>query len=104
MRKNIILKSISRLSIALVMAVVASGCVYSKVTSPLDTDVAETKLGDKVGRSSNHSVLWLFAWGDAGTQAAAENGGITTIRHLDKEYYFVFFGAYSRATTIAYGD
>ncbi|MEE9127373.1 MAG: TRL domain-containing protein, partial [Planctomycetota bacterium] len=51
------------------------GCLYAKVTVPLDTDLQETNLGDKTGKSLFQSVLWLFAWGDAGTQAAARDGG-----------------------------
>ena len=30
------------------------------------------RLGDKVGTSTLKSVLWMVAWGDAGTQAAAK--------------------------------
>jgi hypothetical protein len=81
-----------------------SGCVYTKVTLPLDTDVNQTELGSKVGRASVRSVLGAVAWGDAGTKAAAENGNITTIRHLDQEQLVVLFGAYARYTTLCYGD
>ena len=81
-----------------------SGCVYSKVKAPLDTDVENTSLGSKVGQASNYSVLWLVAWGDAGTQAAASNGGISVVKHLDIEQQIILFGAFSRMTTIAYGD
>ncbi len=81
-----------------------SGCVYTKVTLPLDTDVNQTELGSKIGRASARSVLGAVAWGDAGTKAAAENGNITTIRHLDQEQLIVLFGAYARYTTVCYGD
>lgn len=81
-----------------------SGCVYTKVTLPLDTDVNQTELGSKIGKASARSVLGAVAWGDAGTKAAAENGNITTIRHLDQEQLVVLFGAYARYTTICYGD
>ena len=57
-----------------------------------------------MGRSQAHSVLWLVAWGDAGTQAAAKAGGIKTINHLDAEFFLVLVGLYSRRTTIAYGE
>lgn len=81
-----------------------SGCIYAKVKLPLDTDVSQTQLGKRVGRSSVYSVLWLVAWGDAGVAAAAENGNIRTINHLDTEHFSFLFGLYSRQTTIAYGD
>ena len=80
-----------------------SGCLYANVTSPLDTDVSTTRLGDKVGRSKSHSVFALVAWGDSGTASAAKNGGIETITHLDNHYYVILFGAYSYRETIAYG-
>lgn len=71
---------------------------------PLDTDVNNTELGAKTGKSSAQSVMWLVAWGDAGTEAAARNGGITTIRHMDVERYFLLFGLYAKTTTVVYGD
>ncbi len=49
-------------------------------------------------------MLWLFAWGDAGAAAAAKNGGITTMTHMDRELYGILFGIYTRTTTIVYGD
>lgn len=81
-----------------------SGCVYTNVKQPLDTDVATTTLGTKVGTAQNESVLWMVAWGDAGTAAAAKNGGIRTINHMDQEVFLILFGLYTRTTTIVYGD
>lgn len=81
-----------------------SSCVYSKVVFPLDEDVNVTSLGSKVGRASNHSILWLVAWGDAGTAAAAKDADITVIKHMDMEQYVILFGLYTKYTTIAYGD
>lgn len=91
-------------TLLLSLLLVCSGCVYANVRYPLDTDLDKTKLGSKIGRSSMHGVLWMFSWGDGGTKAAAEDGNITTINHLDREVYAVFFGAYVKRTTIAYGD
>ena len=92
------------LAAVILAALPMSGCLYTKIRTPLDTDVASTTLGSKVGTSENQSVLWLVAWGDGGTAAAAKNGGIQTINHMDTEIYFVLFGLYSRTTTIVYGD
>ena len=80
------------------------GCLYAHVKIPLDTDLNQTKLGSKVGTASNHSVLWLVSWGDASTNAAAKQGGITTINHADQEYLSVLWLVYGRQTTIVYGD
>ncbi len=85
-------------------AVLFSGCMYGKVRYPLDRDVDQTRLGDKVGRSSVHSIAWLVSWGDAGTAKAAQNADIRIINHLDGEYFILLGGLYARHTTIAYGD
>lgn len=82
----------------------ASGCIYTDVKIPLDTNLELTTLGTKTGESSAQSVLWLFAWGDSGTQAAAQAGGITTLLHADQKVFSVLFGLYSQQTTVVYGD
>jgi len=82
----------------------APGCLYAHVRTPLDTDLATTKLGSKTGESTARSLLWLFAWGDAGTAAAAKDGGLTTLNHMDAEVLVVLFGLYTETTTIVYGD
>lgn len=81
-----------------------SGCAYLNVRVPLDTDVLETRLGTKVGKASMHSILGLVSWGDAGTEAAAKDGDLQVVNHLDREYFMILFGLYGRSTTIAYGD
>jgi hypothetical protein len=81
-----------------------SGCVYTHVLTPYDTNLDKTVLGQKQGKAATESVLWLVAWGDASTNAAAKQGGITTINHMDREVLFVLFGLYSKTTTIVYGE
>jgi hypothetical protein len=89
----------------LALSLLATSCLYTRVTTPLDNDLDATVLGDKVGRASYQSVLWTASWGDAGTQAAAEDGGISVIHHADHEIYSIFFGfIYFRETTILYGE
>jgi hypothetical protein len=51
-----------------------------------------------------YSVLGLVAWGDASTAAAAKQGGISTLNHMDKEFLNIIFGIYTETTTIVYGD
>jgi hypothetical protein len=84
--------------------IVLTGCLYLDVKTPLDTDLNQTVLGSKQGKASSYSVLWLVAWGDAGTAAAAKNGDITTVNHMDSELYSILFGLYTRVTTVVYGD
>jgi hypothetical protein len=86
------------------LALLASGCVYTNIQIPLDQNYDRTQLGTKVGQASSQSLLWLFAWGDGGTRAAADNGGITTIQHADRRFFSLLFGAYTRVTTILYGE
>ncbi len=81
-----------------------TGACYMKAKIPLDVDLDRTELGTKVGRSSATGVAWLFAWGDAGIHAAAQDGGLTIIRHADQEIYVLLGGLYARRTTIVYGD
>jgi len=82
----------------------ASGCVFTDVKIPLDTNLDQTQLGTKTGESTSEGVLWLVAWGDSGTQAAAKNGGITTLLHADQKIFSVLFGLYSKQTTVVYGN
>lgn len=89
---------------ALALAALCPGCLFAKVRTPLDTDLSVTKLGAKTGESTARSILWLFAWGDASSAAAAREGGIATLNHMDQESLFIFFGLYAEYTTIVYGD
>jgi hypothetical protein len=98
------MKGIVYMVVATLVVCVLSGCVYSHVLTPYDTDLNKTVLGQKQGKAAMESVLWLIAWGDASTAAAAKQGGLTTVNHMDRETLFVLFGLYSKSTTIVYGD
>lgn len=97
------MRNIKKALLAMILAL-QSGCLYMNTKLPLDTDVSTTKLGSKQGVSSVQSVLWLVAWGDGSTEAAARDGNIQVINHLDSRTYMVLWGLYSRVDTIAYGD
>ena len=81
-----------------------TGCLYSHVTTPLDTNLDQTVLGHKVGKSSLYCVLWLFAWGDMSVAAAARQGEITTLHFMDMQTHMILFGLYTRQSIIVYGD
>lgn len=98
------MKSLIRWTVITAAAVFAHGCVYLNATYPLDTNMNRTPAGTKRGEASIHSVLWLVAWGDAGTQAAARNGGISIIHNADDKDLVILGGVYARRTTIVYGD
>lgn len=88
----------------LTIIITISGCFYLNITSPLDTDVDNTTLGEKTGTAECYSILWLVAWGDAGSAAAARNGDISVIKHMDRQTFSVLWGVYTKETTIVYGD
>ncbi len=88
----------------IVLMATMTGCVYTHVTMPLSTELSKTELGHKQGDSSMYTLLWLFAWGDAGAAAAAKKGGVTVLTHMDREFEMLLFGVYSRVTTVVYGE
>ncbi len=88
----------------LVLLCSTPACVYADVQVPLDVDLHQTQLGDKVGEASTHSVLWAVAWGDSGTRAAAESAGIRRILHADRKVFSILWGLYTRTTTVVYGE
>jgi hypothetical protein len=92
-----------RASFLTLIFLLVPGC-YINTMIPMDHDLDQTELGSKVGRASVKSVLWAVAWGDAGTQAAAAEGGLKTINHADREIFVVLGGVYARMTTVVYGD
>jgi len=98
------MKLVTLLAAVVVAAVMLTGCVYTHVTLPYGTELNKTELGHKQGEASMRSVLWLFAWGDAGAAAAARNGGVNVLTYMDREFESVMFGIYTRTTTIVYGD
>ena len=98
------IKARAKLLILFLSFLFLQGCLYTKVQRPLDIDFENTTLGSKVGYSDATSILYLVAWGDAGTKAAAEDGGITTIKHADAKFTSILFGLYTHVETVVYGD
>ena len=88
------------------VALLSAGCMtlYSNYSSTMDIHVDNTSLGKKEGRASRHTVLWLVSWGDAGIAAAAKDGRLTTMNHLDSEFFQILYGVYTRETVVVYGD
>jgi hypothetical protein len=97
------MKTLALLMIFILAAFTLAGCIYTNVTMPLSTELNKTELGQKQGEASSYSVIWLFAWGDAGAAKAAKKGGVTILTHMDREVLSILFGIYTRTTTIVYG-
>jgi len=93
-----------KLFLVLVAPLLLCSCLYVQIQRPMGAEFNKTELGTKVGEAHNYAVLWLVAWGDAGTKAAADNGGIKVIRHSDVKVFAILFGLYTKVTTVVYGD
>jgi len=81
----------------------AIGSIYASVGAPLDIDAKETPVSSRSGSASSACVLGLVSWGDCSTTAAAQDGGLTRVDHMDYEFFHVL-GIYQRFTTVAYGE
>ncbi len=88
----------------LLLAPLLGSCVYTNIKVPLDQDFDASRLGDKTGESHLQSVLGLVMWGDAGTQAAAQQGGLKVIHHADLHIVSILGFVYTKQTTILYGE
>lgn len=93
---------LSQLAIAVCLAL--PSCLYTNIVTPLDEDVGNTLVATKRGEATSYSFLWLVAFGDAGLQAAAKDGGLTRMHSADRQYVSVLFGLYLSRTTIVYGE
>ena len=76
---------------------------FTNVTAPVDTTFRETAIGPRTGRATVHNVLGLISFGEAGLDAAARNGRLTQIDHIDCRI-FTILGLYSFYETIVSGQ
>jgi hypothetical protein len=76
------------------------GMLYNDQLAPL---FPGKETGSKEGRASASSVLMLFGSGDCSLEAAAANGKIKQIKHVDYEYQNSFL-VYQKFTTIVRGE
>jgi hypothetical protein len=77
------------------------GVIYTSVMIP--TAATSNEVGTKVGKSQAMSILGIYAGGDASIDAAAKDGNIKKISHVDTERFGVL-GIYYRQTTMVYGN
>jgi hypothetical protein len=78
------------------------GILYTEVKAPLAATQQQTA-PTKVGTAECTSILGLVSTGDASIEAAAKNGGITKIHHVDYESKNIL-GIFGKFTTIVHGD
>lgn len=79
------------------------GLLYSDVSAPLDMDNDNTVIVEKTGEATAENVLGLIVTGDASIAAAAKEGKITKVTHVDYKYKNIL-GIYAKFTTIVYGE
>lgn len=85
------------------VAVVASLAMTSCV-SVMPMAATSNSVGTKCGTATEVKVFGLFPFkGDHGINAAAKNGGITKISHVDVEQ-FNAFNVFTKTTTRVYGE
>ena len=100
------------LCLALIASVLTvAGCGFSQGPVPYGITVdqkgpvavGDTRAGaDKVGRARAQGII-LVGFGDASIKAAAAEGKITRIHHVDCDALTVL-GIYARYETIVYGE
>ena len=78
------------------------GFIYTNQSTPLDVRDNATAC-TKRGESSTTNILGLFAFGDAGLEAAKKAGGITKVGSVDMQQNS-FFGIFSTSTTVVCGE
>lgn len=77
------------------------GSLYTDATLPMAA--TSNSVGSKAGKSEATNILGLVMTGDAGINAAAKDGNITKISHVDYEVYNIL-GLFAKMTTVVYGE
>jgi hypothetical protein len=101
---------LKHLVLAASCAVLVAGCAlgHGPVIAPVTIDMkgpvsaGPAMTGSKVGRAEAWGIV-VFATGDASISAAAKNGGINRIHHVDHETMNIL-GIYAKYTTVVYGE
>ena len=103
----------NRTMLALLPALLLSGCATSSITSHtgpgfIYTDhyesesVTANQIGRKRGQACTENVMGLVTWGDASNVAAMKNGGVTVVSSVD-HYYHSVLSLYGKMCTIVTG-
>lgn len=80
------------------------GSVVSVVGAPVDTTFNDNDgIGSKCGESTAFNILGLVSFGDCSVDAAAENGNLSKVDHIDMDYISVL-GVFYSYKTIVWGD
>ena len=106
------MKKVCILAAACAVAVTFTGCIsapftpprglYTEISAPLSTE-GTFDVGAKKGEATAKTILGLVATGDCSIAAAAKNGGLKTIRHIDYKYKNLL-GLVQETTVVVYGE
>jgi ABC-type sugar transport system substrate-binding protein len=86
--------------------VIAAVCLLAAGCSSLTVPIAATAnpAGSKIGRASGQIWFGFFGTADAGIQAAAKNGGITSISTVDLTKRNGFLGLWVEYEAVVTGE
>jgi hypothetical protein len=106
-KKTVLLMIVALFSLSLIASCASvmaptHGSIYTGVKAGQAATSADGK-AVKMGTSKCTNVLGIAAWGDCSIDAAAKNGNISQIHHVDYDAFSVL-GVYARFTTMVYGD
>lgn len=80
-------------------------CGMASCTSVAPLTATSNNVGSKCGTATETRILGFFPFaGDHGINAAAKNGGIKKISHVDVETYSLLGPVYTKTTTKVYGE
>ena len=78
-----------------------TGMIYNDTKAPMNPG-AKGDMGMKMGEATSTGFFGLVSIGDCSVSAAAQAGGISSVKHVDYKFFNVL--GYQQFTTIAYGD
>ncbi len=86
----------------LTIASMSSCCSYTNVAGIS----SNSPVGSKMGVSTQTTYLWMFGGGGPkqSIKAAAENGGIKTISHVEHHNKLILFGLVAKHEIRVYGE
>lgn len=80
-----------------------TGSAFHETSQPVDITFDRTRLGERRGTAESKAYFfYMVAKGDASVMAAARNGGLTQIDHVESEVLNIL-GLYVRYTTVVHG-
>jgi hypothetical protein len=80
-----------------------TGVVYSGYRTPGNVSNPSVR-PVKQGEACTHGLLWIAAWGNAGTDDAMKAGDITKLNNVQYENKSILSGLWSTYCTVATGE